>query len=465
VRGDDLEGELIGMQVTIIGGGSYQWSPKLITDLLAVAPLADMHLVLEDIDPAPLPKMEAYARLANEKMGTKMTVETTTDQRRAVEGADFVIVTISTGGFESMGLDIDIPAAHGIRQSVGDSVGPGGISRSLRNIPVLVGIGRDMEQGCPDAWMLNITNPMTCLTRSVCRETAIKTVGLCHEVGHFCMDLAIAFAQPHTAIRPTVVGVNHFPVITALEIDGADGLALLRDMVDELGGLEALRPGPKRPEAEPFTKADFAQRHALKLTLLDRYGAIPGAGDRHVAEFIPSALTEESGWGETWGVELTPMARRLEHQEEYIAEVDRILAGTDKMQTWDSGEIVAPVIDSLLTGTARELPVNLPNRGQCPDLPADAVVESICVVDGDGMRGRDTAHAPVAITEWVRRQVAVQELTVEAAVTGDRRTALQAFALDPLAGRGDLCDIEAMADELLAATARWLPQFAQDAPA
>jgi alpha-galactosidase len=419
-----------------------------------------MHLVLEDIDPAPLEKMEAYARLANEKMGTKMTVSTTTDQRRALAGSDFVIVTISTGGFESMAMDIDIPARHGIRQSVGDSVGPGGISRSLRNIPILVSVGRDMEQVCADAWMLNITNPMTCLTRSVCRETSIKTVGLCHEVGHFCMDLAIAFGRPHTSIRPTVVGLNHFPVVTALEIDGADGFAMIRDMVAGLGGLEAQFPGPSRPEAEPFSAADFVQRHLLKLTMFDRYGAFPAAGDRHVAEFIPSALTEASGWGEAWGIELTPMARRQEHQVGFIADVDNILAGTAELQTWDSGEIVAPVIDSLLTGTHRELPVNLPNAGQCPDLPADVVVESMCVVDGDGMRGRDAAHAPAAITEWIRRQVAVQELTVEAAVGGDRKLALQAFALDPLAGRGDLRATEAMVDELLTATARWLPQFA-----
>jgi alpha-galactosidase len=358
-----------------------------------------------------------------------------------------------------MAFDIDIPAKYGIRQSVGDSVGPGGISRALRNIPILVGIGRDMEEGCPDAWMLNITNPMTTLTRSVCRETSIKTVGLCHEVGHFCMDVAIAFGKPHTSIRPTVVGINHFPVITGLEIDGADGFVLLRELVDELGGLGALIPGPEGPEPEPFTKADFGRRHALKLTILDRYGALPGAGDRHVAEFIPSALTEASGWGARWGIGLTPMARRIEDQADFVAEVDGVLAGTEKLQTWDSGEIVAPVIDSLLTGTHRELPVNLPNRGQCPDLPADAVVESICVVDGDGMRGRDAPHAPAGITEWVRRQVAVQELTVEAAVSGDRRLALQAFALDPLAGRGDLRATEAMADELLAATARWLPQF------
>jgi alpha-galactosidase len=128
--------------------------------------------------------------------------------------------------------------------------------------------------------------------------------------------------------------------------------------------------------------------------------------------------------------------------------------------TWDSGEIVAPVIDSLLTGTHRELPVNLPNAGQCPDLPPTVVVEAMCVVDGDGMRGRDAPHAPPGITEWIRRQVAVQELTVEAAVSGDRAVARQAFALDPLAGRGDLRATEAMAEELLAATARWLPQFA-----
>jgi alpha-galactosidase len=451
------------MQVTIIGGGSYQWAPKLITDLLGVAPLAGMHLVLEDIDPAPLEKMAAYARLADETMGTGISVSTTTDQRRALDGADFVVVTISTGGFASMAVDLDVPARHGIRQSVGDSVGPGGINRSLRNIPVLVGIGRDMEQCCADAWMLNITNPMTCLTRSVCRETRIKTVGLCHEVGHFCMDLAIAFGQPHDAVRPTVVGVNHFPLITELDIDGADGFALLRAMVDDLGGLDALAPDPARPEPEPFTPLDFAQRHLLKLTVFDRYGALPAAGDRHVAEFLPSVLTEASGWGAAWGIEITPIARREEHQTEYIAEVDAVLAGTAKMQTWDSGEIVAPVIDSLLTGTHRELPLNLPNAGQCPDLPLDAVVESICVVDADGMRGRDAARLPAPLAEWVRRQVAVQEITVEAALRGDRVLAGSAFALDPLAGRGDLRDTEAMVDELLAGTAQWLPQFASSA--
>jgi len=447
------------MQVTIIGGGSYQWSPKLITDLLGTPSLAGMHLVLEDIDPGPLEKMEAIARIADDKLGSKATVSSTTDQRRALDGADFVVVTISTGGFKSMAVDIDVPARHGIMQSVGDSVGPGGINRALRNIPVLAGIGYDMEDQCPDAWLLNITNPMTTLTRTVCRETRIKTVGLCHEVGGFCMDLAIAFQKPHTAVRPVIEGVNHCPVICEVDVDGADGFELLAEMVEELGGLDALAPAPGQPEAEPFSKLDFARRHLLKLTLLDRWGALLGANDRHLAEFMPGVLTEQSGWGASWGIELTPIARREQHQEGYVAEVDAVLAGKEELATWDSGELVAPVIDSLVTGTHRELPLNLPNAGQCPDLPADAVVEAICVVDGDGMRGRDVAPAPAPFAELLRRHVAVQELTVEAALTGDRALARQAFALDPLAGRGDLRDTEAMVEELLEGTSRWLPQF------
>jgi alpha-galactosidase/6-phospho-beta-glucosidase family protein len=437
------------MQVTIVGGGSYQWGPKLLTDLLGMPSLAGVHVVLMDTDPTPLPKMEAYFTKAADILGVKATVATTTDRARALDGADFVVVTISTGGFTSMAVDLDVPAKYGIRQSVGDSVGPGGINRSLRNIPVLTAIAKDMEQHCPDAWMLNITNPMTCLTRSVARETDIKVVGLCHEVGNYCLDVAVAFHKRWEDVHATVTGVNHFPVITVLDIDGKDGMAMLAEL-----------PEPDNKPAEPFTPEDFVQRHRLSLTLLERWGALPGAGDRHLAEFLPSVLTEQSGWGADWGIELTPISGREQHQAEYISDVDAILAGDKDLPTWASGEMVAPVIDSLLTGTHRELPLNLPNVGQCPDLPSDAVVEAMCIVDGSGMRGRDAARAPAPAAEFLRRQVATQELTVEAAVTGNRQLVRDALALDPLAGRIDLRDIDAMAEDLLTGTARWLPQFA-----
>ena len=195
----------------------------MLADLLGTASLHGARIVLEDIDPLPLEKMQALAQKVSDALGAGATIATTTDQRQALEGADFVIVTISTGGFESMAIDLDVPAHYGIRQSVGDTVGPGGISRSLRNIPVLVGMAEDMGKICPDAWMLNITNPMTCLTRAVCKQTSIKAVGLCHEVGNWSIDLAIALGKPAEAVSPTVAGVNHFPVVTALDVDGADG--------------------------------------------------------------------------------------------------------------------------------------------------------------------------------------------------------------------------------------------------
>jgi alpha-galactosidase len=450
----------VSTKVTIIGGGSYQWGPELMADLFGTPALAGMELVLEDVNPEPLPKMEALAHKLNEAMGTSATISTSTDQRQAMEGADFVLVCISTGAFRSMAVDLDVPAKYGITQTVGDTVGPGGINRALRNIPVLVGIGRDMEQVCPDAWMFNITNPMTALTRSVCRETSIKTVGLCHEVGNFCMDLAIALGRPAEAVQPTVMGINHFPVLTALEVDGADGFEVLRSLVDEVGGLESLAPYPGRPEADPFTKLDFAQRHLFKLTLFDRWGTFPAAGDRHIAEFVSFALTPESQWGATYNIELSPIARREKHAAEDRANVDAWLDGSKQLQTWQSGELPSPMIEAMLTDVPFEAPVNIPNTGQAPGLAPDVVLESICVIDGAGIRGRDVSVLPAPYDEIVRRHTATQELTVEAALRGDRALAAEAFALDPLAGRGDLRTMEAMVEELLGGTAEWLPQFA-----
>ncbi len=447
-------------QVTIIGGGSYQWAPELMADLFGTPALAGMKLVLQDIDPAPLPKMEALAHKVSDALEAKASITSTTDRKAALSGADFVIVCISTGGFASMAVDLAVPAAHGITQTVGDSVGPGGINRALRNVPVLVAIAQDMQAVCPDAWLFNITNPMTTLTRAVCRETSIKTVGLCHEVGNFTMDLAIALGKPWDAIVPSVMGVNHFPVLTSLEVDGENGFDIIRDLVQEVGGLGALAPEPGRPEAEPFSKLHFAQRHVLKLIMLERWGTFPAAGDRHIAEFVSFALTPESDWGAAYNISLSPISVREKHQAEYVADVDAWLAGTKDLQTWQSGELPAPMISAMLTGEPYVAPVNIPNVGQAPGLPADAVLESMCVIDGEGIRGRDVATLPEPFNEIVRRHVATQELTVQAALSGDRALAGEAFALDPLAGRGDLRETDAMVDELLAGTARWLPHFA-----
>jgi alpha-galactosidase len=438
------------MKVTLIGGGSFQWAPNLESDMLLMPSLQGMHLVLEDIDPEPLPLMQKYVAHAADRLGADVTVETTTDQRDAVRDAFAVIVCISTGGFASMTHDLEVPARHGIKQSVGDSVGPGGISRALRNIPVLVSIGRDMAELAPDAWLLNITNPMTVLTRAVRKETGIKAAGLCHEIDTFLWDLCLLSGVPKDDIKPVISGVNHFPVITELALGDSDGMQFVRDLIaddkDDTGEIEDWR-----------SRTKFKARHALKLRLFEMYGALPAAGDRHLAEFLPSVLTPESEWGAAYGVHLTTIAEREEHQGQYIERVQRLLAGEEEVPTWQSGEMVAPILDSLIRGTRRELPLNIPNDGQAADLQPDAIVEGYCAVDSTGMTGRDVVSMPPALAELIRRHVAVQELTVDAAVRGDRDLALQAMTLDPLAGRGDLTETAAMLDELLTATSPWLP--------
>jgi len=433
-----------GMRIVIVGGGSRQWGPKLTADILTTPSLTDADIVLQDIDESALGPMGDYCRRINREVGATATIEAATDRRAALEGADFVAVTITTGGFTSMAHDLDIPAAYGIRQSVGDTCGPGGINRSLRNIPVLLDIARDMEAQCPDAWLLNLTNPMTCLTRAINKETSIKAVGLCHEVVIFSWLVAIALGVPADAIGFTVTGVNHLPWITHMTVNGDDGFEVLRKALAE------------RPE----DTASFAKEHQLKLAMLDRFGALPGAGDRHVAEFFPSFLTEEAEWGKAWGVYLTSIADRENMETAYRAELQTIIDGDKPVPAWQSGEMVAPIIDSLTTGTRRELPLNLPNAGQAPYLPDDVVVETMCIVDGDGIRGRDAELPPAPCAEWTRRHVAVQELTVEAGVMGDADLVRAAMALDPLGGRIDARSIDAMTTELLAATAQWLPQFA-----
>ena len=452
-------------RIVIIGGASLQWVPKLFLDIVNMPSLAESELVLQDINAEPLPAMADFVRHVNDLKGTGITVSTTTDRRQALEGADYVVVCISTGAFDSMRHDLEIPERHGIKQSVGDSVGPGGIMRALRNIPVLLDIAHDMEEICPDAWMLNITNPMTTLCRAVTRETAVKTVGLCHEITGAQFTLSQILEVDFRRFDFEVVGVNHLPIITKLKIDGEDAMERLREKLadpEKLADEPIYLPDEIRRElgdvASEFTKRDLVTSNRVKFSLFERFGVLPGAGDRHLVEFFPGFLTEESGWGKRWNVGLTSIADREVWVDRYKAEFAKLSKVTE-VPNMPSGEMVAPMIDSFIRNKPRDFPLNLPNAGQCPDLPKDAVVESMVTATSDGLAGRDHGRAPAALAECLRRVVASQEMTVEAAISGSRDRAVDAMLLDPLAGRIDFDHVEQMTDEMLAATAQWLPQF------
>ena len=455
-------------RITVIGGGSFQWVPQLMVDLANTPSLHEAEIVIEDVNPEPIPRMVEWVERIAELRGIPLRATGTTDQRAALDGADFVVVSISTGGFASMREDLEVPERFGIRQSVGDTVGPGGLIRALRNIPIFLELAADMQERCPDAWLLNLTNPMTAICRAVTRETPIKTIGLCHEVTITRFILSMLLDADFREIDMQVTGVNHLPIVTHLEIGGRDGFAMLEELVADASrrGSEPLAMDmpeglghEKISEGGQWTRGDLLANHKIKLELLRRFGVLPAAGDRHLAEFFPGFLTEDSGWGERWGVHLTSIEDREWWQGRHIADLDAMFAA-DEISNLPSGELVAPLIDSFLRNKPRTFPLNIPNAGQCPDLPAGVVVESMCTADGDGVRGRDRAVAPPALAEHLRRVSAAQELTVEAGVSGDRDLVFAAMLADPLAGRLDYDQLDAMTAEMLAATSEWLPQFA-----
>jgi alpha-galactosidase/6-phospho-beta-glucosidase family protein len=450
-------------KITIVGGGSTHWGPRLLTDFANTPSLHDADVALVDIDEASLPPMMTIAKHIVASRDVAMNVTATTELARGLEGADFVITALSVGGFASMEHDIGVPARYGIFQPVGDSVGPGGISRSLRSIGVVLGIAREVERVAPDALLLNVSNPLTALCRAVTSQTKVRAVGLCNELIGMQFWLSLVFDADMRAIDPVVAGVNHFPLVTSLRIGDQDGFAMLRDALADPQALEG--PLWMQPPAQShwakidpgreWGKADILYNNRVKLALFERFGVMPGSADTHVAEFIPWFVQAASDQGRGWGVHHYGIAGHRADKVDDDAWAADLEAGAE-VPRWPSGELVAPLIDSVVTGTERHLPVNLPNTGQVIGLPEGAVVECIGTIDGSGVRARDTA-SPGALTEHLRRVVTSQELTVQATLSEDRGQVLQAMLADPIAGTLPWEHLTAMTDELLARTSAWLP--------
>ena len=350
------------------------------------------------------------------------------------------MLSITTGGLEAMRRDLEIPERYGIYQPVGDTVGPGGLARAWRNIPVVVEIARTIERVCPDAWLLNLTNPMTTLCRAVAKTTRVCTIGLCHEL----TGALHSFVGPVLGVEdigrfhPQVAGVNHLPWLLSLGLDGRDVLPDLRNAV-AAGGLERLQLD--------MSRAGNFGGHRLKARLLGLFGALPVAGDRHVAEFFSNFLKPETPWGPFSGIHLTTIEDRYAWLASWKARAGRWLSGEELIDLQPSSEGMASVIGALHSGRPHIEVMNLPNTGQVPDLPLGAVLETMGVVDGAGARPFAVGPLPPGIDAVVRRHVANQEMIVDAALERRRDLALQALMNDPLAA--SLHDPAPLLDELL----------------
>jgi alpha-galactosidase/6-phospho-beta-glucosidase family protein len=435
-------------RICFVGGGSYNWMPKLLQDVALTKELSGA-VVLHDVNPTALEDIRRYGRKVMAAANADFTVEATTDLPAALHGADFVVVTITTGGLDAMGLDLEIPRRYGIYQSVGDTVGPGGLSRALRNVPPMVEIARAMERACPHAWMLNLTNPLTILTRVVNKVTSMRAMGLCHELFGVRGGLMRMFGARVEDFEMRVAGVNHLIWLLELRIKGRDGFPMVRDYVREHGEV------PVRASRGAWNEP-FQDHWRLKLALFDTYGYLPAAGDRHLAEFFPYFLTEATHCGADFGVQLTTIDHRRQQvataRDAVHAAIDGELPPLERSQ-----EASADIISAIANGGSVRTIVNLPNVGQVDNLPREAVVETLAELGAAGAQPLTVGALPGGVLGTVQRHVTNQELLVEAALHGDRQLALEALVNDPLTR--DFATAPRLLDELLTAHKAYLPQF------
>jgi len=426
---------MVEVKIVVIGGGSFLWSPSIIKDIILTKDLSGSTITLMDIDPKALRVMLKLGEKIVKKAGRDFKIEGTTNRREALQGSDYVILTISTGGLETMKYDLEIPRKYGVYQSVGDTTGPGGISRALRTIPVVVNITEDMEDLCPNAWLINYTNPITTLCMAVNKTTKIKTIGLCHGLFDTLHMLQKIFSvRPHE-IQVKVGGINHLLWILDLQVKGQDGYALLRDYIDRHG----LSISP------------------VALKLFQGFCYLPAPQDRHIAEFFPYFLTEEAEAGKKYGVSLTTISDRLQRRAEIKQNIMKMLSGKMPIEMTKSWEKASDIISAIENRREEIHIMNLPNKGQIANLPMDTVVETFGVVSASGAHGIAVGKLPNGILNTLYPHVIKNELAVEAALTGDRQLALQAMLTDPLVR--NIENAKKMLDELLKANAKYLPQF------
>ncbi len=423
-------------RIVLIGAGSMTFTRGLLMDLVLAPHLQGSTVALVDVNAE---KLDLAARLARQMIaqeGAHLSVEASTDRCDMLAGADYVITTISVGGHPAWEKDLKIPLKYGITQTVGDSVGPGGLSRALRHVPVIVGVAEDMEDLCPDAILFNYTNPMTVICRSVARETDTTVVGLCHGVPNTVTYLAEYMGVPRDELEVRAAGINHMVWLTTLLRNGADAYPALWDLYRAKG-----------PADRPAS-----------FELMELYGRFPGPGHEHIMEFFPWFVTERTGYGAAYGEGLFPIDEQSRGRVDRTAHLHAEADGRVRIPVRRSGEDVMEIITALITNQPKVVAVNVPNYGAVPDLQDEAVIEVSSLIDGSGIQPLRNLDLPVGAADVLRARLDQQELTSLAAVHGDRALALQALLAEH--GVASVADARAMLDELLTAQADHLPTFA-----
>jgi alpha-galactosidase len=447
------------VKITFIGAGSTMFARNLLCDIFSFPELREITVTLQDIEEERLEQTYKLAERLIQQQGYKTKLEKTTNQREALRNADFVIIMFQVGGLEAYAVDKQIPLKYGIDQAVGDTLGPGGVFRGIRTIPVLLDICRDMEKVCPKALLLNYANPMAALMWAVNRATTIRSVGLCHSVQATTRQLAgyikagpwenypfteedwevFFYAKVPENINFLCAGINHQAWYLKYEVDGVDAYPRIR----------------KAAEDRKCYEAD-----AVRFEILKHFGYFVTESPNHMSEYVPFFRKNPE-----------MVKRYLKRRWDYYdicaerkdlvsEEIRRQIEGIDKIQVRASVEYGSQIINSVVTGRQIRVNGNVDNTGLITNLPSGCCVEVPCLVDRNGINSCYVGELPPQLAAINRTNVNVQSLIVESALNHDREAAYHAVMLDPLTSALlELQDIRKMVEEMFAAEKAWLPQY------
>ena len=453
------------VQIAYIGGGSRGWAWGLMSDLVSASDISGQ-VRLYDIDKTAAENNVIIGHKFNSAEGARSHWDyvATNTLGEALDGADFVVISILPGTFDEMESDVHTPEKYGIYQSVGDTVGPGGIVRALRSIPMFEVIAKAIKEHCPKAWVINYTNPMTVLMRTLYRVfPQIKAFGCCHEVFGTQKLLAAMVTDkygiadiPREDIHVEVTGVNHFTWLTKAQYRNMDLFPLYAEYSAKYAESGFARPGSGD---ENWMNSAFSCNHRVKFDLFNRFGAIAAAGDRHLAEFCEGKWYLESPEKvREWHFGLTPVSWRKEDLKKRLEKGRRRASGEDEVKLSRTGEDGVNQIRALLGLHTMVTNVNLPNMGQISNLPQGAVVETNAVFTADSVTPLMAGELPQAIYPLIARIVGEQETVVEAALSRDLSMAFRAFVNDPLV-TVDTATAKALFDEMIENTKAYLTEY------
>lgn len=441
----------MAMKVVMIGGGSVLWTGRFATDFFLKASLRGSEMVLVDTDAEAAALMVDYCRLLNRELDAQWRIGAA-PLETALRDADVVVVSVSTGGLDAFEVDYQIPQKYGVYHSVGDTVGPAGISRTLRNVPVFVDIAQTMERICPDAWMIHVTNPLAQLTRCVAKTTSIKVVGLCHNFEGTMQAMAHYLGAERGDLHAETFGVNHFTWLRDMTCRGEPfdhRLSVEQYLAYEAQQRAAVATGTTDDKVNTMTGGGEAHDERLAFELFELFGVFPVGGVAHIVENLPYYLNDPTTIRRHRIRRKGVLPQRCDGKREKRKHIEDVLEGRRPLDPLKaSHEDLAHIVESLHHGTPCRAVVNMPNRGQIANLPRDAVVETWADIRGDTITPLPAGDVPVALKGMLESIVAEEELAVEAALTGDRRLVVQAMFVSPLLHRKDAA--EALANELLA---------------